>query len=303
MPVFFPTTQFFPQEITLCPTNRCDLDCPHCCRGPLNQRLSLPAVLKFLDSFSRIEAARINFSGGEPFLALDFLCRVTRFAAGRGMRQGVIVTNAAWFSSRRGLADALSRLSDSGYPGGFQVSFDALHGNRSDKVALFLKEVFRVWGRQASISFLRVKYGPDRLGDLRRYRDIPVHDIELVPVGKAAYLKFPWQDDQWFIEDYCRGPGNIFFVSPDGDVRPCCGYAIARGLSLGNIYRDTPKQLIANAFSNRFVYTVFTCGLSAIRDRLIKKGWAFPGKTSNHCFFCHYLSNQVPRGVLEQVLD
>jgi len=303
MSVSFPTNQFFPKEITLCPTNRCNLDCPHCCRGPLNRRLSLPAVLKFLDSFPQIEATRINFSGGEPFLALDFLCRVTSFAADRDSGQGVIVTNAAWFSSRRGLADALSRLSDSGYQGGFQVSLDALHGNRSDKAAVFFEEVFRVWGPRASIAFLRVKYGPDRLGDLRRYRNIPVHDIELVPVGKAASLKTPWQDDKWFIEDYCRGPGNIFFVAPGGEVRPCCGYALGQGLSLGNIYRDTPQKLIAKAFSNRFVYTVFSCGLAVIRDRLIKKGWFFPGKTSNHCLFCHYVLNTVPMRLLAQVLD
>ncbi|MDD5436531.1 MAG: SPASM domain-containing protein, partial [Candidatus Omnitrophica bacterium] len=91
-------------------------------------------------------------------------------------------------------------------------------------------------------------------------------------------------------EDRCRGPGNLFFVEPSGEVKPCCGYASeSPALSIGNIKRDPVSRIVENARQNRIVYAIFNSGLSGIRKRLGGCGVKFPGKTSNNCFFCHYI--------------
>ena len=116
--------------------------------------------------------------------------------------------------------------------------------------------------------------------------------IDLSPIGRAAELKNPW-DGKWFKDDFCNGPGNIFFITPDGRVAPCCGYANSHPLlNIGTI-NDSPKKLIKNALKNEFVSTVFSHGLHAMRKKIISQGVKFPGKTTNHCFFCRYLLDLV----------
>jgi len=132
---------------------------------------------------------------------------------------------------------------------------------------------------------------------------IKVHKIDLSPVSKASILKNPW-DGTWFKEDYCRGPGNIFFVMPDGSVKPCCGYATDRNeLTIGNIRRDSARAIIRKARMNRLAFTIFNSGLSALRHRLEAIGVRFPGKTSDHCYFCNYVMTKVPRNLVEKCLD
>jgi hypothetical protein len=127
---------------------------------------------------------------------------------------------------------------------------------------------------------------------------IKVLYIDLSPVGKAAGLKEAW-DGRWFRDDLCKGPGNVFFVLPDGKVKPCCGYAAdCDMLTIGSITKDSPAQLIRNAQKNSFVASVFSSGLNPIRRRLEEAGIKFPGKTANHCFFCRYLLDSVPVALL-----
>ncbi len=131
---------------------------------------------------------------------------------------------------------------------------------------------------------------------------IKIHKIDLSPVGKAARLKNPW-DGKWFKEDHCKGPGNIFYIMPDGSVKPCCGYATdSRELTIGNIMRDTPKRILDNARKNPFVSAVFGSGLSAIRKSSRAMGVKFPGKTSNNCYFCRYITTQLPKPLLSTLL-
>ena len=91
---------------------------------------------------------------------------------------------------------------------------------------------------------------------------VPVTTIDLTPVGKAETLLDPWGKD-WFKEDFCRGPGHVFYVLPDGSVKPCCGYATdSERLTIGNIYKDTAAKMLKNASRNPFVSAVFESGLS-----------------------------------------
>jgi MoaA/NifB/PqqE/SkfB family radical SAM enzyme len=256
----------------------------------------------------------VGFSGGEPFLDINFLCAVIREAVRLRMSFTRIMTNASCFQAKEDLLHSLKRLFHAGYDGDLCVSVDAFHRQDIKKIALFIETALKVWRRPDMVSIAAVKgakeaqtykrlmrlakslnarliYGVHKNSFIKKEGlFIKIFRIDLSPVGKAAALKNAW-NGKWFKDDFCEGPGNIFFILPDGTVKPCCGYANdAKILTIGSIKRDTPKKLIQNAENNRFVSAVFGSGLHSIRKILERSGIKFPGKTTNHCFFCHYLA-------------
>jgi MoaA/NifB/PqqE/SkfB family radical SAM enzyme len=270
---------------------------------------------------------RVGFTGGEPFLAIGFLCELARSAVMEDLLFDRIMTNGVWWPGERVLKGFLSGLRDSGYDGSLCVSVDAFHAQDLKKVARFIRTAAAVWRRPDVISIACVTGVRDeetaailkalgRLLDAKVMKSpaglpyikgssifIKVYGIGLAPTGKASGLKDPW-DGRWFKEDYCKGPGNVFLVMPDGNVKPCCGYASdSRALTIGNIRRASAQEILKSFRRNRFASTVFNSGLSAIRKRLEGSGVSFPGKTSSHCYFCEYLLTKIPKGTLERCLD
>jgi len=319
--------KFHPEEILFCPTAACNLKCAHCVTPKSSALLSARSAVRFLRDCKKLGIKRVGFTGGEPFLALDLVCRIAREAVKRGMVFDRIMTNASWFKNKKGLRAALRKLFEAGYDGSICVSVDAFHRQDLKKAALFIKEAASLWNRRDMVSLASVTGAKDvrtkeklkKLAGMLKARlaaygtghchiksgtlFVRVSRIDLSPVGKARRLKDPW-GGKWFKEDFCRGPGNVFFVMPDGSVKPCCGYATERPeLTIGNIKLDTARGIVRNARANRFVSTVFGSGLSALRKRLEATGVRFPGKTANHCYFCHHVLSAVPEKILERCLD
>ncbi|MCX5665876.1 MAG: radical SAM protein [Candidatus Omnitrophica bacterium] len=293
-----------PTEILFSPTTNCNLHCAHCDIEQSPEILNKRDAIKFLKACARIGIKRVSFTGGEPFLTLDFMCAVSKEAARLGMLFGRIMTNGSWFRTDKELVTALNRLFRAGYDGDLCLSVDAFHRQNLKKCVSFIKAAAAIWRRNDIVSITAVrgaKEGQTRK-ILKRLAAIKGEDlfikisyIDLSPVGKAARLKKAW-DGRWFKDDLCKGPGNVFFVLPDGTVKPCCGYATDTDiLTIGSIKKDSPGELIRNARKNRFVSSVFSSGLHPIRRRLEKNGVKFPGRTTNHCFFCYYLTRAMPR--------
>ena len=315
---------FRPDEVIFCPTMSCNLSCSHCRPGSASGALSVASALRFVDGCKRSGVARVGFSGGEPFLRPLFLERVLGRAARRGLLFGRLMTNGAWWRSEKALAGIFERVRRAGFDGTICVSVDAFHAQDLRKVATFIRLAVACWRRPDAVSIAYVASRKDaetrrRLLRLAKLLDgrlsrfggahasirsdaifIRLERIPLSAAGRRADGAPAW-DGAWFAEDLCRGPGNVFFVQPDGSVKPCCGYANdAARLTIGSIARDTPAAMVAHARANRFVRAVFTEGLTRIRGRLERIGWRFPGKTSDHCFFCRYLLTRVPPEVLER---
>ena len=313
---------FRPKEILFSPTTNCNLRCAHCDIEQRPELLNKKTALKFLAACSRDGIKRVGFTGGEPFLALDLMCAISKEAVRQGMLFGRIMTNGGWFCTYNELVSALHRLFRAGYDGDICLGVDAFHRQDIKKCASFVRTAAAVWRRHDIVSIAAVKGAKEgqtrerlaRLARLLRGRliiangrlyaikneslFIKIFYIDLSPVGKAARLKDAW-DGRWFKDDLCRGPGNVFFVLPDGTVKPCCGYAVdTDSLTIGSIGRDSPKQLIRNARKNRFITSVFSSGLHPIRRRLESRGVKFPGKTTNHCFFCSYITRRNQKAFL-----
>ena len=303
---------FSPDEILFSPTTNCNLICPHCDIKRSNDVLSVKVAKKFLIDCKKNGINRIGFTGGEPFLSGNFLYSIIKFAVKKGFLFARIITNGVWYKDEGDLNGRLKKLFNSGYDGSICVSVDAYHRQNLKKVVGFIKTAQSIWRRPDLISIVYVT-GQDRATESKLQRlagllkgrlsgfssrhphirtsgiFIKIDKIVLSPIGKAEKLKDPW-DGKWFKEDYCKGPGNLFFVEPSGEVKPCCGYASElSSLSIGNIKRNTASEIIKNVHKNRIVCAIFDSGLTSVRERLARSGVVFPGKTSNHCFFCHYI--------------
>ncbi len=309
---------FLPKEILFSLTTKCDLRCAHCGIEDRKTVLNKKAALRFIAACAKAGIERVGFTGGEPFLALDLMCAISKTALRHGIFFSRVMTSGGWFRTRKELYKALERLFAAGYDGNLCVSVDAFHRQSLEKCASFIGAATAIWERPDIVSIAAVRGAKGaqtrirlarlarilrgrlvmvgaRPGAIKSERSfIRIFYIDLSPIGKAAGLKDPW-DGRWFKDDLCKGPGNVFFVLPDGTVKPCCGYgADSKILTIGSIKRDSPKELIRNARKNRFITSVFRSGLHPIRRRLERMGVKFPGRTTNHCFFCNYITNNVP---------
>ncbi|MDP3791340.1 MAG: 4Fe-4S cluster-binding domain-containing protein [Candidatus Omnitrophota bacterium] len=305
--------RFKPSEILFSLTGRCNLTCSHCAVKKGRSSLNTKTAIKFINACADFGIKRVGFTGGEPFLATGSLSNIIKEAIHRNISFNRIMTNAVWFGTKNELTVKLKKIFDAGYDGDICVSVDAFHRQDLKKVALFIETAIDIFNRPDIVSIAAVigakdgqtrkilarlahvlkahiKFSSPKNASIRRAGlFIKIFYLDLSAVGKAAKLKDLW-DGKWFKDDFCRGPGNAFFVLADGTVKPCCGYANDSDiLTIGSIKTDTPKKLLGNAGKNRFVSAIFGKGLHSIRRSLEKNGARFPGKTRNHCFFCHYL--------------
>ena len=317
---------FFPEEVIFAPTNACNLKCAHCfAHSPSTGQkdaLSAEAACAFLSSC--LEAGRedilVGFSGGEPFLRLDFLAQVSSFAAEQGFLFSRVITNGAFGASIAEREGALARLFEAGFDGKVALSFDSFHGQSAKDAARFIRAALdisgdnsavEVWsvipaastdadfyavfceaaallGCEASLS-LEAFAAPGRL--LLRGRDFAIPVYRFRQSLPAALQR--WDAARWFEDDLCEGVGNCFFVHPDGSCAPCCGFANAHpALIIGNI-TDGYDALMEKALCSPAVRICQETGLSALRERLEERDVQFPGKTDDQCAFCGWvLENQ-----------
>lgn len=296
-------------------TYQCNLACPHCC-VPIEwpDRLPIAVALRFLEDCAQNDIREIGFTGGEPFLYLEFVTALCRRAATLRFKFDKIQTNGVWFETEEDLLRRLTAVRDAGFTGKLGLSVDKFHGIPIQKLAMFCRAARQVFGRDNIVSISYASRSPDaglepirRLADelgavvdwsdwLRRYLVVsPALTMtcnwnHLAPVERAEKLGSAW-DGTWFAEDYCEGPGQAFIVTPKGEVKPCCGFASDLDqLTIGNIHTDGARELIEQARNHPYVGRVFSEGLTAIKDEILARDpTALPGATSNQCFLCWYI--------------
>jgi MoaA/NifB/PqqE/SkfB family radical SAM enzyme len=324
---------FKPEEIIFAPTAECNLVCSHCRVTRIPDRLEAAAAVAFLKSCRPHGVERVGFSGGEPFLRPDFLCDVVRAAVGLDMVFGRLMTNGVWAESPQDLERTLSALHEAGFDGTFGVSVDSYHAQVTEELTRFFQTVFSVWGRRDRCEIISVMTSDgetpkgrfeslaEKLGGRLLLEDgepfsivneafldrteaadgestAMMINIIRVPYSPAAEEN-AWDSTVWFEDDYCRGPGNVFYVHPDGRVAVCCGFANENpGLIIGRIPNDGYRELMRRAGASPVVKACYETGLAAVRERLEANEVKFPGKTNDPCFFCDYCAKKnlpIPR--------
>lgn len=300
---------FAPDEVIFAASTACNLRCAHCFVRRGSARLDIQAARDFLrscreESGGAIE--RVGFSGGEPFLYLDFLCALSETAVGLDMYFDRIMTNGVWWRDKSELDDALGRLFQSGYDGKFGLSLDSFHGQSAAQAETFVREVSRIWGNgglvevQSAVSrnaeaeeafCLRLEELARRLGGTLDEHGIHSADlfVQLARIPQSFEADAAWDSDEWFDDDFCAGPGNVLYVHADGAVAPCCGFANECAPLIIGAVQDGYARLMRSASGNSMVRICYETGLAAYRRQLEARGVRFPGVTDDICRFCGWL--------------
>ncbi|MFO0804345.1 MAG: radical SAM/SPASM domain-containing protein [Gemmataceae bacterium] len=310
------TRTFRPNYLSFAGTYQCNLACPHCC-VPIEwtDRLAIPPAIRFLEQAREAGIEILGFTGGEPFLYPEFLVAITERAAKLGFRFDKLMSNGVWFENGKHLVKVLKSIRDAGFTGKLGLSVDKFHGMDIAKLAEYCRTARRVFDRDNIVSLSYASRSPDKgLEPIRRLADelggvlewsellgrymlvsddltMTLNWNHLATVERAEGLPGdPW-DGTWFEEDYCEGPGQALIVNPRGEVKPCCGFASDLDqLTIGNIHTDSVSAIIRRARKHPYVGKLFREGLLAIRDEILASNPdAFPGATSNHCYFCWYV--------------
>jgi len=313
---------FKPEEIIFAPTSKCNLACAHCRVKRVRDELSPEEAITFLKACRGRGIERVGFSGGEPFLRPDFLDAVSAAAVKEGLLFDRLMTNGVWDKNKVQLQTTLASLRKAGFDGTFGVSIDTYHAQDVRRLAGFFETVFSVWKRRDCCEIISVS-SPDEtqtrkklktlaglLGGRMLLRDkepfsivdaaLPRREKKSFDDGSALRINIvrvpysasaeeeAWDAEAWFEDDYCRGPGNVFYVHPDGSVSVCCGFANENpALKIGTI-SDGYAKLMRRAAATPLVKACFETGPAAFRARLEARGRRFPGKSADPCFFCDF---------------
>ena len=302
---------FQPTEIIFAATNACNLHCEHCFIERNPHKLAIADAIALIESCveggSQID--RIGFSGGEPFLYMDFLIEVTKAAISHDMMFDQIMTNGDWWKAEADLVQKLQTLYDAGYDGKIGLSWDSYHGQSSERMETFIRKVQEIFG-QDSINIQTVDSKEGESLPLARTSllttpsagdtpatppDIPVYHL---PRTYTSDNPCAWQARRWFREDYCEGPGQILYVHADGNIAPCCGFANENPeLFIGRI-TDSYETIMQKATENKMLKICYEEGLSHFRRHGLKKilranKEKLPGRTNDICTFCDYVCKKI----------
>lgn len=300
---------FYPTQVIFSTTNACNLHCAHCFVNRKEEKLPVKDALAFLQKCADSgQISHVGFTGGEPFLYMEFLLELTKATIAHDLLFDQIMTNGDWWQDQQDLENKLQALYKAGYDGKIGLSWDLYHGQDPQRMQTFIKSVQSIFGSQ-SINIQTVisqeKGGvslplarstllatPSNGGDPRNApQDIPVYTL---PRTYPSEDPQAWQASHWFKEDYCQGPGNILYVHSNGNIAPCCGFANENpALFIGHI-SDSFETIIKNAGENKMVQLCFYQGLSHYRKHDFKKkmssmGQKIPGRTKDICSFCDFV--------------
>ena len=294
---------FSPDEIIFSCTTACNLHCAHCFVNRNPCKLDINQAVKFLqNSVKSGKINRIGFSGGEPFLYMDFLLALTKEAVSLDIMFDQIMTNGDWWQNEQDLTTTLQTLYNAGYDGKIGLSWDKYHGQTTERMQTFIKTVQTVFGDESINIQTVLDQGGESLPLVRTslLSTPSAGDTPSTPPVYTLPRTYPsedpqaWQARRWFREDYCEGPGNILYVHADGNIAPCCGFANENpALFIGRITDDF-ETIMKNAEQNVIVQRCFTEGLSHYRHHELKKDLKarnkkLPGKTSDICTFCDFV--------------
>jgi len=309
---------FNPTEIIFSVTDKCNLRCSHCFVQKDNHNLDIDLALKFLDSAYGID--KIGFSGGEPFLNIDFICELSKAAVKKDLMFDRIMTNGDWWNTTEELQKKLKMVYDSGFDGKIGLSFDSFHNQKVERIITFIKTVYAIWNDFSILEIQSVisqnKYNDDienfiqiakslnaeisfqtdkksKLGMIFIENEKIYLPVTRTPQTFLSNNPNIWKSKKWFKDDFCEGPGQILFIHPNGSIAPCCGFANEEpALQIGTV-DFTFEQVIQNAKSNILVEKCYNQGLFKEIKNLKKSKIKLPGKCNDICAFCQFLCNTL----------
>ena len=124
---------FCPTEIIFSATTACNLHCAHCFVNRNPKRLIAEDAVKFLKSTIEANSSidRIGFSGGEPFLYLDFIIELTKEELARYLKGETLNKKCpdgfycvSYLGMNVGVVHSVNGILKNLYPKGLRISID-----------------------------------------------------------------------------------------------------------------------------------------------------------------------------------
>lgn len=305
--------RFYPEEIIFAPSGICNLKCPHCFVSKTKKTLKSKDAISFLETCKGSTVRKIGFSGGEPFLCMDFLTDVISYAVDNAYNFDRIMTNGIWWQTKEELIEKLTIIRDAGYDGKIGLSYDSFHGQKISQIKTFCQAVFEIFGKTSleiqsvisqfqfdvkNLELLGKGFGCEAEYNIDKSTGAGMIFLKgkdvFIPVSRQpqSFLSNDtraWKSDKWFKDDFCEGPGQVLFVHPDGNIAPCCGFANENPeLFIGTIKQDF-DTIMHQASKNPMLKICYNDGLSKQIKELKKKGVDIPGKTGDICAFCDFV--------------
>ena len=309
---------FNPTQIIFAATSKCNLKCPHCYVSRNTNQLELQDAIDFIKSCKDSSIKYIGFSGGEPFLYIDFMEEICKTTIESDLLFDRIMTNGCWWNSEDELEQKLNIIYKTGYDGKIGLSHDFYHNQPAEKIAVFCKKVYSIWQDGSMIEIQSVVSSDKIPEDMESFKTLAqelncnikintnkksgtgliiLENEEIFLPIRRTPQTFPatspdgWKSKKWFKEDYCEGPGNILYIHSNGNIAPCCGFANENpALIIGSI-KESFSQIMENAKNNPMINLCYNQGLSSFRKKAKKDGIKFPGKTADNCTFCDFVAS------------
>lgn len=315
-------TGFNPKEIIFAVTDKCNLHCKHCYVKRFNNDLNAKEAINFLKTCLNSEVNTIGFSGGEPFLNLNFIEEVCKYAVKNDFMFDRLMTNGDWWNNKEQLVDSLQKLYLSGFDGKIGLSWDSFHNQKTSRIEKFCREIYRIWNNYSMIEIQSVvninkeeqKIFNKKIEELANKLNCKIIKkislkshcgiiilennqifikINAIPQTFEYSNKLAWQSKKWFKEDFCNGPGQVLYIHPNGNIAPCCGFSNEdNNLLIGNIKQDF-TSILTQAKQNKMVNICYISGLEKKKNELKKAKINFPGKTDDNCTFCKYICEHL----------
>ena len=290
-----------PSQVIFAATSECNLNCRHCFIKQTDKKLSIDDAKKFLNA-NKEHLEKIGFSGGEPFLYPEFLYEISKETVRLDLLFDQINTNGDWWKTEGDLRTTLLKLYNSGYDGKISLSCDSFHSQHMNRIIIFIQSVQSIFGKGSLNIQCVLKENEEEKTPIKLFtieENFPEIKIHLLHQSFSSDNKDAWKSAKWFKDDFCEGPGHIFYVHPDGKIAPCCGFANENDALIIGTINDDYDTLMENARQNKIIKMCYEKGLKKslpeIKQAIKKAGQKLPGRTKDICTFCDYIcKNYIP---------
>lgn len=169
---------FIPEEIIFCPTSACNLKCSHCFVNQKAGNLNAEDAVKLLKDCAGNGVTKVGFSGGEPFLNLDFTCYLIEESVKSDMIFDRLMTNGVWWKTDEELRQKLLRVKNAGFDGKIGLSWDCFHMAHEEntalsiqKIAMFITACHQIFDDETCVEILSVVNAADSKNDDLDFKD------------------------------------------------------------------------------------------------------------------------------------
>lgn len=310
----------FLKSVGLMLTYRCNVACAHCLvqasphRKEWMKEEDAKAWLNELKKYRSGHVELIAITGGEPFFDFSLLKTVSSYAHKLGFLV-TVVSNAFWASSEKKALQILQNLSEIDV---LAVSTDQYHlpfiplENIRNAV-----EAAQQTGLHIEVSLATENKESEEHRNLldKVYSFIPkenVNEVITIPVGRAST---EIGADKWGLTtDVLNVPCRMAsypVILPSGRINACVGPLMTlsgdHALMLGNLRKESVKEIFDRAEKNILLQVIRTIGFAGISLLLKKYGYGHMLPQSqvsgSICDFCYrMISNPEIVGILQELI-